>query len=78
MRKLECWAEIPEEAERKAVMAWVRASDFTGYSEMRSRVSVSWEEKPDDPDSSSHYWGIIHFFEQYSEHYINATEKWGG
>lgn len=75
MRKLECWAEIPEETERKVVMAWVRASDFVGYSEIGSRVSVSWEEKPNDLDSSSHYWGIIHFFEQYPEHYINATEK---
>lgn len=70
MAKIECWANIPDEQERKAVMAWVRASNFSGYSEIGEKVSVTYEDTPDDPDNDSKRWGVIHFFEQYPEHGI--------
>lgn len=74
MSRVECWAEIPNDQERKAVMAWVRSSNFVNYSEINSRVSVTYEDDPNDPDSSSKRWGVIHFFEHYSEHGIYGKD----
>lgn len=70
MNRVECWADIPNEQERKAVMAWVRAGNFESYSEIGIRVFVTYEDNPNDPDSSSKRWGVIHFFEHYPEHGI--------
>lgn len=75
MRRLECWAEIPNEKERKAVMAWVRAGKFKSYSEIDTRVNVTYEDDPNDQDSSGRYWGIVHFFESYPEHHIYSTNS---
>lgn len=75
MKQLECWTNIPNEEERRAVMAWVRSSDFESYSEIGDKVSVTWKEKPNNPETNSHYWGIIHFFEQYPEHAIYGKES---
>lgn len=70
MNRIELSAVIENDQERKAVMAWVRASNFHSYSEVGNKVSVTYMEDPDDPESSSKKWGVIHFFEQYPEHSI--------
>lgn len=73
MNRVECWADIPNEQERKAVMAWVRAGSFESFSEIGIRVSVVYQSNPKDPDDSSKRWGIIHFFEQYPVHSISGN-----
>lgn len=70
MSKVECWAIIEDDQERKAVMAWVRASNFESYSEIGNKVTVTYVKDTEDPDSNSKLWGTIHFFEQYAEHGI--------
>lgn len=74
MSRIECWANIPNKAERKAVMAWVRAGDFFSFSEIGEKVTVIYESDPNGPNGSSKCWGVIHFFEQYSEHSIFCTD----
>lgn len=75
MSRVECSAVIENDQERKAVMAWVRASNFQSYSEIGSTVSVTFVEDPNDPDNSSKKWGVIHFFEQYAEHSIYGRDS---
>lgn len=70
MNRLECWAEIPNDQERKSVMSWIRSNGFNSYSEIGERVSATYIcSQPDNQDSSK-IWGIIHFFEHYPEHGI--------
>lgn len=70
--RIECWADIENDQERKAVMAWVRASKFTSYSEQGIRVTVVYEPDPEDRDANGKMWGTIHFFEQYKSHGISG------
>lgn len=70
MAKLECSAIITKDEERKAVMAWVRASNFSSYAEIGNKVTVTYEYDPSDQEATSKKWGVIHFFEQYPEHTI--------
>lgn len=75
MSRVECWATIEDEQERKSVMAWVRAGNFESYAEVGTRVSVTYKSDPEDPDDSSRKWGVIHFFEHYPEHGIYGHGK---
>lgn len=68
--KVECWARIPDEEERKAAMRWVRSADLCGYSEIGDKVSVTFVRRPDDPNGDERMWEVINFFGQYSEHGI--------
>ena len=70
MNHFECWAEIPNEEERKSVMNWVRSGDFESYSEIGIRVSITYKSDPHDPDDNAKRWSVIHFFEQYPKHGI--------
>lgn len=69
---IEVSAVISNDAERSAVMAWIRASKFHSYSEVGNTVHVSYLDDPSDPENSSRKWALIHYFEQYPEHEIKG------
>lgn len=73
MTKLQCSAVISDDQDRKAIMAWVRASKAQAYGEKDQTVSLTYELDENDPEASSTWWGIIHVFEQYAEHSIIGT-----
>lgn len=70
---LVCSAVIENDQERRAIMAWVRSSNPTSYSEIEKTVSMTFDGDPKDPDYSGKYWGIIHVFEQYPDHSIQSN-----
>lgn len=75
MAKVECWAVIENDEERKSVMDWVRSSNFDGYSELGDKVFVTYTVNSLDPESNSKKWGLINFFEKYPEHSIYSDER---
>ena len=75
MSRVEMSARISNADERRAVMAWVRAASFNGYSEIGDTVSVTFVDDLKDPENNNRKWGAIHFFEQYPEHSIHSTEN---
>lgn len=72
--RVSCSAKIPNEPERKAVLAWVRTVANGGYSEKGDTIHLTYTEDPQDPNSHGKYWGIINYFEQFSEHEITQSE----
>lgn len=75
--KVECWATIENDAERSAVMAWVRASNFHSYAEIEKRVYITYLDDPTDPENNARKWGLIHYIEQYKEHSIVIRAEGG-
>lgn len=73
MTKLQCSAVIPNDQERKAIMAWVKSSKAQTYEEKDQTVSLTYEPDENDPEASSTWWGIVHVFEQYADHSIIGT-----
>lgn len=72
-KKVTCSARIYDDAERKAVLAWVATVANGGYSELDKVITMTYTEDPQDKDSNSRYWAIVHYFEQYAEHEITQT-----
>lgn len=69
-----CSVRIPFEPERKAVMAWVRTVANRGYSEDGDVIHMSYAEEPDDRDSNSRYWAVVHYFQQYPDSEVIQSE----
>lgn len=70
---LSCSAKIPSEPERKAVLAWVRGIANGGFSENGDTISLVYIPQAGDPESSSRWWAIIHYFKHYPEHTIDIN-----
>lgn len=77
MRRLVCSAVIPNEPERKAILAYVKTVANGGFSEKGSVVAATFETESVLQDCGK-WWGLIAVFEQYEEHSITDTEDQKG
>lgn len=73
MAKISCSAVVRNEAERKALMAWVRTVANGGFSELGTTINMIYVEDEEDIENSSRKWAIIHTFEQYDNHSIEIS-----
>lgn len=70
MAKLICSATIPNDDERSLICEWLRSTTNCSHTVFGLTVTATYPAL--NKDNSDVYWGLVHMFEQYSEHTIET------